>query len=338
MADVYFSPRVDEDTIKKGLEPFIPLFNGRTVIKTHFGEDGNTRYVKAKFIKPIVDLLLKNGCDTSISDANTLYKGRRVKGSEHKQLAIEHGFGDLRIPIVIGDGEDGNEEYRVTIDGKHFHEAWIGEAYKDCETVILVNHFKGHIMAGFGGAIKNAGMGMASRKGKMAMHASVNPTVRQDACTACGACKKVCDHDAIEIDGKASIDPQACVGCAMCISACPTGAIDVPWGASTCEQLMERTAEYATAALQGKKVICINFAIDITKHCDCRPDSEIIADDVGVFFSTDPVAIDNACFEKLKEKIGTDVFKKETNVEGLVMIKHAEEVGLGSVDYSLKNI
>jgi uncharacterized Fe-S center protein len=337
MATVYFSETIDEESIKKGFSHFKERItkDDKVAIKAHFGEDGNTRYINAKYYQPMVDMLKEIGCEMFISDCNTLYRGRRVKGSDHKALAEEHGFGSLGIPIIIGDGELGKDEYAVPVDGTHFKEVYIGDAYKDATVVLLVSHFKGHAMGSFGGAIKNAGMGMGSRKGKMAMHSTVHPSVNTSKCISCEACLKACDHKAIVIDEKAKIDDDKCVGCAMCISSCPTGAIGVPWRSSTAVELMEKTAEYAYGALHGKRVIAVNFIMDITEHCDCLADSKIIGEDVGVAFSDDPVALDAASLDLVVKKNGEDIFKKHHGFDGMPMLKRAEEMGVGSVEYTL---
>jgi len=346
MSNVQFSKKTDPETVRRCFLPYIKSLDitreSRVVIKTHFGEQENTRYIKPQLILPIVEELKKIGCEVFISDCNTLYKGKRVRGSVHKKLAEEHGFGILRIPIIIGDGENGKDEYSVPISKNHFKNVWLGKSYEDREVVILINHFKGHIMAGFGGAIKNAGMGMASRRGKMAMHASVIPEVSRKNCVFCGTCREHCDHDAINIDLKKKtieIDPDKCVGCAMCISVCPHGAMNIPWSSSTCDQLVERAAEYAYGALLGKKVFAINFMIDITKLCDCRPDTEIISEDVGVACSDDVVALDAACYEMVKKKNkGEDIFTQSSTIDSIHNIDYSVKISLGESTFTIKEI
>lgn len=323
-----FSRLIKEAGIKEG---------DKVCLKVHFGEEGNTRYIKPELILPFAEGLKKAGCSMFVSDCNTLYKGRRVSGDEHRNLALEHGFGKLGMPIVIGDGQLGKDEYSQPIKGAHYNSVWLGSAYKDIDTLILISHFKGHVMCGFGGAIKNAGMGMASRRGKMEMHASMCPNVKEDACTRCSTCIENCDVKAISLTEKAvKIDREKCVGCAMCISVCPSGAIGIPWGSTLKETSTERTAEYALGAVTGKKVIAVNFIMDITKNCDCLTDSRIISEDVGIAGSLDIVSLDKASYDMVVERNkGADVFRKAHGVDPLHIIRHAQRIGLGIPDYEL---
>jgi uncharacterized Fe-S center protein len=211
--------------------------------------------------------------------------------------------------------------------------------YRESQALVGVAHFKGHLMTGFGGAIKNIGMGCASREGKLEQHSNVCPVVRVKQCTGCGACEAVCPAGAVAVvNGKSKITPSKCIGCASCIAACVYGAMDVNWGAGS-GAMVERMVEYAAAVLQGrKKAAYVNFATKITAECDClAKDDPCIVDDVGIFASADPVAIDQACFDMVREKAGgTDVFEKaHPGRNSLKQLEYAEKLGLGSRSYGL---
>ena len=340
MANVYFSNNIGKNGIISVLKPFMNKIksNEKVILKVHFGEKGNTRFVSPEYVKVIADLVSeRKGCSEGIfiSDCNTLYKGMRSTGANHKNLAEEHGF-SMGYPRVIGDGELGDEEYKVEIGKKHFKDVFIGRFYKDADVIIAISHFKGHGLTGYGGAVKNLGMGMGSRRGKLAMHSKVLPEINQSKCSGCGKCVEICDVNAVQLtEGKAIIDTNKCIGCAMCINVCPTGAAAVPWGGATSKEVIERTAEYALGAVKGKKIICINFINNITKECDCFSDTEIIAEDIGITASEDPVSIDKASFDLVVKQNGKDVFKEVNGVESSHIVEYAEGIGLGEAKYEL---
>ncbi|MBU1726433.1 MAG: DUF362 domain-containing protein, partial [Candidatus Omnitrophica bacterium] len=196
-----------------------------------------------------------------------------------------------------------------------------------------------HIMTGFGGALKNIGMGCAARTGKLAQHSDVSPFVRTKACIGCFICVKSCPADAIEmIKDKARIIKDKCIGCATCIAVCPKFAIDVDWDTGG-SKIQQKMIEYAKAVLDTKqdKAVFINFAIKITQECDCiAKDDPRIAPDVGILISKDPVAIDKACFDLVNNACGKDIFREaHPKRDGMIQLKHAVSMGLGSLDYEL---
>ena len=336
---IYYSENIGASSIKKLFSKVLQLqdIKGKTALKTHFGEKGQTRYVRPEHVKIIYDLIKEKTSDCFLSDTNTLYRGMRTNATDHKKIAIEHGF-DF-APIVIADGEEGNEYYKVNINKKHFEDAYIAKGYEDVDTFVVVSHFKGHILHGFGGALKNLSMGCASRAGKLAMHSKISPYLKE-GCTACGTCVKKCPADAIRIENNtAVIENEKCIGCAECIAICPEGVIKVPFDGASSFEAIERSAEYAYAAVQGKKGIYFNFINNITRLCDCISDSEIIGKDAGMIAGTDPVAMDWAAYELLKEKNnGVDVFRKAGNPDGTLIMKYAEELGVGSSDYEIERV
>ncbi|MGM5488884.1 MAG: DUF362 domain-containing protein [Nanobdellota archaeon] len=336
MATVYFSKDISSDSIRQLAQTVLdelPL-SSPTAIKTHFGEKGNSRFVAPENIHPVVKLLQDK--QPFVTDTNTLYRGKRINATDHIELAKEHGFGSLGIPIVIADGEHGDDEVKVPVDGNHFKEVMIAKGIQEIPSMAVISHFKGHVLFGFGGALKNLGMGCGSRAGKLAMHSKIEPVIGDD-CIGCGVCADNCAVGAIDINDKAHIN-ENCIGCAKCISVCPYGTIRVPFHGATSDEAQERCAEYAAGALKGKTCVYLTFINNVTKDCDCLSDSKIIADDIGVLASTDPVAIDQAAYDLLKKANGTDVFQDVNGVDGTHILLHAEKMGVGSRDYEQKTL
>lgn len=312
-------------------------------IKTHFGEEGNTGHIKPPYLKMVVDRVTKQGGKPSISDSNALYHGKRTFTKDHLKLAHDHGFTKeaTGASIVIAEGESGKDITDIPIDLKHIKKAKIASFFCRADDIIAVSHFKGHIVTGFGGAIKNIGMGCASREGKLAQHSDVSPYVETETCVSCGACVAICPVHAISMaDKKARIDPKKCIGCSECIATCNAGAITVDFlgGAG---KLQEKMSEYAFAVLKDRKKrsLFINFAVRVSQECDCWPkDFPLIAPDVGILLSADPVAADKASFDAVNNTAGKDVFKEaHPDINGLKQLEHAAAIGLGSMDYELIN-
>jgi hypothetical protein len=344
---VYFVAVKNSDTKEAIREKFACLLEGsnmfgflkkneQVAIKMHFGEEGNTGFVKPEYVRLVADKIKKTGARPVLTDTNTLYSGRRTNAKDHTLLAHEHGFTEdiAGAPVVIADG---NKD--VATNGKFVKIAKIAPLFSDVDAIVGVSHFKGHIMAGFGGALKNMGMGCASREGKLAQHSDVAPFVRFKNCTGCAECRKVCPADAIIItDKKSNINSAKCIGCASCIAACPYHAIDIHWEGGS-GNIQEKMMEYAKAALTGKekKSAFVNFAIKITKECDClAKDDPRISSDVGIFASLDPVAIDKACLDSVNSACGKDIFKEVwPERDWSKQLKHAQQIGMGSLDYEL---
>ncbi len=295
-------------------------------LKVHFGEKGNTTFLKPEFMNGIKNYLKDNNKKTCYIETNVLYKGSRTLTKDHIETAINHGFNDL--DIIIADGDDENMYNEIEVNLKHFKSCKIGYKYKDYDNYMVVSHFKGHGMAGFGGAIKQLAMGFASRGGKLHQHSESVPVIDESSCIACGNCVRKCPVNAIKMKDIAIIDSNLCVGCASCTVICPVSAISNSWQVSN---FHEKLAEYAYAASKDKTNIYVQYAFDITAECDCHGASmKPIANNIGVFVSTDPVAIDKATY---------DIFAKENsghNFEtALITLKHAEDIGLGTQNYDL---
>ncbi|AKA68938.1 DUF362 domain-containing protein [Clostridium scatologenes] len=314
---------VDDEGIT--LEKYIPL-------KVHFGEKGNKTYIESKNFEGILEYFKEREIESAYMETNVLYRGERTTSKNHIKLAEEHGF--TQLPIVIADGDHGENYEEVEINKKNFKKCKIGKEIAKQKQVMIISHFKGHALAGFGGAIKQLGMGCASRGGKLAQHANSIPKISYFKCKGCGACAKNCPEKAITMAPKAKINKDKCVGCAACMTTCNFGAVSNSWLASLSKSFNERLAEYAYAAAKDKNNIYITFAFNITKNCDCDGHSmKPVAKDVGVFASTDPVAIDQACLDVLDKVNGRCVFRR-----GKYTLDYAEKIGLGSRKYELVEI
>lgn len=318
-------------------------FNKPIPIKVHFGEDKCNTYITPQNFEGLINYLKQetktpqNSKDSKkifFTDTNVLYKGRRTTRDSHTALAKEHGF--TQLPIIIADGEAGEEFIEVDIketNSKHFDSCKIGKIISENEQLIVLAHFKGHMLAGFGGAIKQLSMGCASRPGKLAMHSKSKPIINPLKCKKCMTCTKNCPADACIISTIPHIDGKKCIGCAKCIAVCPFDAIDANWISTLQNEFLEKMAEYAYAAQKGKKVVYINFIFNVTKECDCMDKAQkIIAKDIGIMASTDPVALDKASLEILAKSEKRKLFGGEH------VFEYSEKIGLGNRKYELINM
>ncbi len=296
-------------------------------LKVHFGEKGNTTFIKPIYFDGIKKYLKENDLSTCYIETNVLYKGSRTLTKDHIETAREHGFTDL--DIVIADGDDELMYNEIEVNLKNFKSCKIGYKFKDYDNYIIVSHFKGHGMAGFGGAIKQLAMGFASRGGKLHQHSQSVPLIDKDTCIGCSKCVRICPVDAISlVDGKAVIDENICVGCASCTTSCPVSAITNSWQVSN---FHEKIAEYAYAATRGKTNVYVQYAFNITKECDCHGNHmEAIAPNIGVLVSTDPVSIDKATYDLFTGMTNSSQFET-----GKITLDHAASIGLGELDYNL---
>lgn len=310
--------------------------NKNIPIKLHFGEKGNHTYLKPELYDGMIDLLEEQQISSCFTETSVLYGGERFSAEKHKKLAREHGF--IRLPVMIADGENGEKSKLIPVDGgKHFKSAAIAEMLADSEQVLVVSHFKGHILAGFGGALKQLSMGFAAKGGKMAMHLSVTPKIRSWKCKKCKLCLTRCNAGAIITGEKFHIDSARCVGCGACFAICPAKAISVFSFAGLKNMLFgrrlfrEKLAEYAYASHHGKRNIYLTFAVDITPGCDCEPRRmSSCIHDIGVFASLDPVALDSACYDAAAGA--------GKHFRGHEQLAYAEKMQIGSTNYQLVEI
>jgi len=311
-----------------------PGFIDNIAIKVHFGEEGNKTFISPKNYDKLINYIKLNRGSPAYIETNVLYKSKRTSKDTHIQLAREHGFTNL--PIIIADGESGEDVIEVEINKKHFKSCKIGKAYGDFNQLIVISHFKGHGLAGFGGAIKQLGMGFAARAGKLAMHSNSKPIINPLKCKKCHMCANNCPVGACDIDALIPhIDTKKCIGCAKCIAICPHHACSVNWVSTMPGTFEEKLCEYAFAATNANKdvkIIYINFLLNITDNCDCMSHTKLVAKDIGILAGTDPVAIDKACYDLLNQKENRKVFG------GLKTFDYAESIGLGKKEYVLKEI
>ncbi|MBQ7496682.1 MAG: DUF362 domain-containing protein [Selenomonas sp.] len=337
-------------------------FQGKfTAIKMHFGELGNMAYLRPQYARAVAEMVKEAGGIPFLTDCNTLYPGSRKHALEHLDCANINGFNPLTAgcQIIIADGLRGTDEAEVPVkNGEYVKEAKIGRAIMDADVFISLAHFKGHEMTGFGGAIKNIGMGSGSRAGKMEQHSSGKPEVNAELCKGCRRCARECGSDAITYENnKAYINPDLCKGCGRCIGACAFDAIEtVQWDAGNL--LDRKMAEYAQAVCQDRPCFHINIVRDISPNCDCHGENDApILPDIGMFASFDPVALDQACVdacqqaEPMPNSQLSDNLKKpdwhchhdhfmdsNPNVHWKETLEHAEKIGLGSREYELVKI
>ena len=323
-------------------------------IKIHFGELGNMAYLRPNYAREMVSYLKEKGGKPFLTDCSTLYAGSRKDALEHLETAYINGYSPFSAGchILIADGLKGDDEVLVPVPGgEFFTHAKIGRAIMDADVILTLNHFKCHELTGIGGAIKNLGMGCGSKKGKAEMHAEGKPMVISDKCIGCGACLAHCAHGAITLDndGIAAINHDLCVGCAHCVTACSQKAVESPDDEHN-QIPSKKISEYAKAVLNGRPAFHINLATDISPFCDCYANNDMpIVPDVGMFASEDPVALDTACAElcnKQPEQPGSRLSESEhrfsdhfcnthPGTDWRISLKHAQKLGMGSMEYEL---
>lgn len=344
--------------IKKAGITDIDMDGKFVAIKMHFGELGNLSYLRPNYAKAVADVVKECGGKPFLTDCNTLYPGSRKNALEHLDCANINGFNTITTgcQIIIGDGLRGTDDITVPVrNGEYCKEAYIGRAVMDADIFISLTHFKGHESTGFGGAIKNIGMGCGSRAGKMQQHNSGKPIVHDDLCRGCRRCAKECGSDAITYEnGKAVINQDICKGCGRCIGACAFDAIENQnWDAN--EILGRKMAEYSQAVCDGRPTFHISLVRDISPNCDCHGENDApILPDVGIFASFDPVALDQACVDaclhatpmpnsQLSDNLADphwhhhhdNFLDSNHNVRWKETLEHAEKIGLGTREYEL---
>ena len=344
--------------IKKAGMTDIDMDGKFVAIKMHFGELGNLSYLRPNYAKAVADVVKECGGKPFLTDCNTLYPGSRKNALEHLDCANINGFNTITTgcQIIIGDGLRGTDDITVPVrNGEYCKEAYIGRAVMDADIFISLTHFKGHESTGFGGAIKNIGMGCGSRAGKMQQHNLGKPIVHADLCRGCRRCAKECGSDAITYEnGKAVINQDICKGCGRCIGACAFDAIENQnWDAN--EILGRKMAEYSQAVCDGRPTFHISLVRDISPNCDCHGENDApILPDVGIFASFDPVALDQACVDaclhatpmpnsQLSDNLADphwhhhhdNFLDSNPNVRWKETLEHAEKIGLGTREYEL---
>ncbi len=325
-------------------------------IKIHFGELGNLAYIRPNYAKVIVDLIKDLGGKPFLTDSNTMYVGSRKNALDHLDTAYLNGFSPFSTGchVIIADGLKGTDDVEVQVDGaEYIKSAKIGRAIMDADIVISLNHFKGHEEAGFGGALKNLGMGSGSNEGKRDMHSAGRPLVDKEKCVGCGQCAKNCAHDGPQMkDGVMEINWANCMGCGRCLDVCPVHAIYHD-NQEAVEVLNYKIAEYAKAVVQNRPNFHINMVMDVSPYCDCHGSNDLpIVPDVGMFASFDPVALDLACCDAVNAQPvmpGSKLSKaNRPDLDNLTadfphtnwrtQISHGKKIGLGEDSYELVRV
>lgn len=349
-----------EKLIKKAGISNIDFKNKFVAVKIHFGEPGNLAYIRPNYAAKVIKVIKELGGVPFLTDSNTLYSGRRANAVDHLEAAMENGFNPMTVGchVIIADGLKGTDYREVEINMKHCKTAKIGTAIADADIIISMNHFKGHEMTGFGGALKNLGMGSGSRGGKLEMHSASKPKIVEENCTGCRQCIKNCSQEAISLNEsrKAVIDYDKCVGCGQCVAVCQFDAAQVIWNEAA-DTANEKIAEYTHAVLKNKQSFHINFIMNVSPNCDCWDSNDVpIVPDLGIMASFDPVALDRASIDMvnaapitrgslLDEKVcdchehnheQDDKIKHiHPNTDWRVGLSYGEEIGLGTQEYEL---
>ena len=347
-----------ERLVKRAGITNIDFKNQFVAIKIHFGEPGNLAYIRPNYAARMATLLRSLGAKPFLTDCNTLYSGRRSNAVDHLESAMENGFNPIsaKCEVIIADGLKGTDYREIEINGEYCKAPKIGAAIVDADIVLTMNHFKGHEQTGFGGALKNLGMGCASVGGKLELHSASQPIVDRENCKSCNICVKHCAHDAIHLDGSkiATIDYEKCVGCGQCVALCQYDAAVMGDG-DTSERLNYKIAEYSKAVLLDKPNFHISFIMNVSPECDCwNHNDAAIVPDLGIAASFDPVALDKACADivinaqiletgnRLSDSPHHDhlegcdkfhIMHPETNWQA--GLEHAEKIGLGTQEYEL---
>ena len=347
-----------ERLVKRAGMENIDFQNQFVAIKIHFGEPGNLAFIRPNYAARMATLLRSLGAKPFLTDCNTLYSGRRANAVDHLESAMENGFNPIsaKCDVIIADGLKGTEYREIEIDGEYCKAPKIGSAIADADIIISMNHFKGHEQTGFGGALKNLGMGCASVGGKLELHSASQPRIDIGSCKGCNICVKHCRHDAIHLNTshKAEIDYGKCVGCGQCVALCQYDGAVMGEG-DTSERLNYKIAEYSKAVLSGKPNFHISFIMNVSPECDCwNHNDAAIVPDLGIAASFDPVALDKACADMVIQSPiletgnrlsdtphhehleGCDKFHimhPDTNWQA--GLEHAEKLGLGTQEYEL---
>jgi uncharacterized Fe-S center protein len=315
--------------------------NALVALKQHFGEKGGQNYLPAAVAKAVGERVRKAGGKPFSTDSNTLYNGMRANAVDHLEMAREHGFTHekLGFPVIIADGLKGESQVTLPGHGELKHVFLAGAGYM-ADASIILTHVTGHVQAELGATLKNVAMGFGGRAGKLQQHHAGKPIITAAKCKACGRCAQHCPVAAIVIKDAAELDMKKCIGCGECYAFCPHGAVGFDWS-TTSTDLQMRMAEYCLAFQKAHAghVAYFNFITRVTKSCDCMVKSEPVLPDLGVIASLDPVAVDAAAMDLLKERHGKDVFVEYwPQCTHRKQLEYGEKIGLGSTKYELVRV
>ncbi len=312
-------------------------------IKTHFGEKGNRTHITADQIRPVVQKVKEHGGKPYLTETSVLYRSNRSNALDHILLAYEHGFTfeNVGAPIIMADGFLGVWEREITINGDYYEKVSIAGDALAPETMLIVSHATGHLLAGLGSAIKNLGMGLSSRMGKLSQHSEVAPRVDASLCDFCKTCLKWCPENCIlDNDGVAFIQEEKCIGCGECIAVCKSGAVQFSWDV-TSENLQKKMVEHAFGVHVEMKdrMAYMTFLTNMTKDCDCLKSKEKMIPDIGIVASFDPIALDMATLDLTQQKNQENLSKLAfPQHDPMIQIEHGVKLGMGSKEYNLVEI
>ncbi len=311
-----------------------------TAVKTHFGESLKLGFARPLYLRMLGEAVKERGGLPFLTETSTLYKGNRSDAIRHINHAHRQGFDHAAtgMPIIMADGLFGDEEVAVPVPGSPHSPVHIAALFAKCNALVMVSHFTGHLLAGFGATIKNLGMGCASRKGKMSQHSTAKPKIIKKNCIGCGICVEWCPKEAVTLqDGVAQIAANRCIGCGQCLAMCRFGAVKFNWGA-TCEDLQQKIVEHACGVanlFQGKSLY-LNILTRISKDCDCMGQTyEKIVPDIGILVCRDPVALDAASLDLVEERAELQLSRLAYDIPYRFQLEYAKKLSFGSLDYEL---
>lgn len=309
-------------------------------LKIHFGEVGNTGYIKPQWLTGLIWEIRKKTNHIFLTDSNTLYVGNRSNSIDHLRLAWSHGFTPetTGIPVIIADGLIGHDKQEPRSAQARTASSKIASAILDSDALVCLTHVTGHVQTGLAAAIKNMGMGCASRAGKLDQHSVTHPRVNAKKCRNCSVCMAFCPEAAIvQAEGHVVIEPAKCIGCGECLVVCKYGAIKMKWDEDSL-RIQEKLAEYAFRVFEHfkGKAGFVNFLIQVTKDCDCMAkDQKRIVDDIGILASLDPIAVDRATADLIVEQgSGKDPLRAGYDIDWSAQLAHGEKMGMGTTKYT----
>jgi uncharacterized Fe-S center protein len=354
-SEVFFVELPEHSTLEERVAATVRLLDGcglkqivaqrdRVAVKIHIGEGKNNTHLAPQIVGAVVERLKRIGSSPFLTETSTLYKGSRSNAIDHLTHAFEHGFDFQTVgaPFIMADGLSGNSEIEVPISGVLFQKVNIAREAVFADALVAVTHVKGHLANGLAGTIKNIGMGLSSRMGKLRQHSSMKPKVDRKACTLCLKCIRWCPVDAIvEQEGKAFILTEPCIGCGECLAVCRFDAVKYDWGTQAVD-LQRKEAEHALGVVAEKRDRCLflNFLVDMTRDCDCMDRAqERIQPDLGILASRDAVAVDQASLDLTRERFGHSLAEVGwPKLDATVQLEHGERIGLGSRRYELRSV
>lgn len=340
MSDVYRLTELGNPSkVRELLRKVSGIDKGSLVaVKLHMGEVFNDGFIKPPFVKEIVAEIKEVGGRPFITDTTTLYPRGRFTAIDYLETAKKNGFDSSAIgaPVIIADGLTGESGVMAETGGKVVKNIEVGQAIHEADYLVVLTHCTGHISVGYGGAIKNLGMGCMTKNGKRAVHRFSMPQVEKEKCEKCGACVEVCPYSVIEMTDFPEIDAKRCVGCCRCVDVCPAGAMNQAEG--WFDNYIRALVEAANSVVRkfGKNACFVNFITDVTAMCDCGVQEEALIPDVGVLASRDILSVERASYDLIKEAAGKDILKEAWGVDGELQLRIAEELGIGSKEYEIK--